>query len=145
MILYIDTSALLKRYVREEHSEVVASAIREASELTLSVIAYAEVRAALARKLRDSALPQQDHAFAVRAFDRDWRSLLSVDVTLEIAFLAGDIAERLALRGFDAVHLATALWLYDRSSEPVQFLTFDNRLIDAARQMMPVYEWVEEK
>lgn len=143
MILYIDTSALLKRYVREAQSDVVATAIQDAYEITLSVVAYAEMRAAFARKFREGTLSHRDHDFSVRALDRDWLSLLSVDVTFDIAHAAGNIAERLALRGFDAIHLATALWLHDRSSEPVRFLTFDARLVDAARQVMPVYEWDE--
>jgi len=44
----------------------------------------------------------------------------------------GDLAERHALRGYDSVHLASAL-RFAESFEDLRFLAFDGRLTDAAR------------
>ncbi len=48
MILYLDTSALVKLYVSEEGSEIVRGAVESAGRVATSRIAYAEARAALA-------------------------------------------------------------------------------------------------
>jgi uncharacterized protein len=63
-----------------------------------------------------------------------------VRVTYGIAHVAGDLAERLALRGFDAIHIASAIRLQGRFEDELRFMAFDETLTDAARQMMPVYE-----
>jgi uncharacterized protein len=57
-----------------------------------------------------------------------------------IAYRAGEMAERYALRGFDAIHLASAVRLGERISD-VRFLAFDDRLVEAARRAsVPVFE-----
>jgi len=50
------------------------------------------------------------------------------------------LAERYALRGFDAIHLASAVRLQEQVSD-LGFLAFDARLVDAARgSSVPVFE-----
>lgn len=143
MIVYLDTSALLKIYVQEEHRDIVAAALHGATSLALSVVAYPEARSAFARKLREGSLTQRSHAHLVAALDRDWSRYNRVQVTSNIALRAGHLAEDLGLRGFDAIHVASALRVQEQQAEPVHFLTFDARLMDAARQVMPVFEWEE--
>lgn len=82
----------------------------------------------------------EDHDRVVRALTRDWTGFHHVRVSNEVAHWAGDLAERLALRGFDAIHLASALRAQAHFTEEVRFLTFDERLVAAARRMIPVYE-----
>jgi hypothetical protein len=56
-----------------------------------------------------------------------------------VAYRAGEMAERFALRGFDAVHLASASRLAERFTD-LRVLTFDDRLEEAARVVsVPVY------
>lgn len=145
MILYLDTSALLKLYIREEYQEIVVMAMRDASLVALSVVAYAEARSALARKHRELTLTTHNHERLIQALDHSWPGFDRILTTNYIVRSAGILAEELALRGFDAIHLASALRARDRYTEPVHFLTFDTRLMDAARQVMPVYEWEEGK
>jgi uncharacterized protein len=52
LILYLDTSTLVKLYAEEEGTETVERAADEAEAIATSVVAYAEPRAAFARKLR---------------------------------------------------------------------------------------------
>jgi uncharacterized protein len=68
--LFLDTSALVKLYIREEHHEIVATATRNASRVALSVVAYPEARSAFARKLREGTLIREDHDRVVRALDQ---------------------------------------------------------------------------
>ena len=145
MILYLDTSALVKLYAVEEGREEVERAVKEADRVATSAVAYAEARAALARKLREGVFSEKEHREAVTALDEDWRNLEVLSVTDNVARFAGDLAEMHALRGFDAVHLASALLVRAASREQgdgenVLFLGFDMDLMGAAAEVMSVDE-----
>ncbi len=148
MILYLDTSALVKLYAEEEGTEVVERAVEEAELVATSVVAYAEARAALARKHREGVFSDEERREAVEALDEDWETFEKPEVTEDLAREAGDLAEEHALRGFDAIHLASALlardaWSWQGEEEiekAVFFLGFDSNLTKAAREVMRVYE-----
>jgi predicted nucleic acid-binding protein len=133
MILCLDTSALVKLYVRESGSEEVFAAVGEAEAVAVSAVAYAETRAAFARLLREGMTTRDRHAVRLTAFNGDWERCMRIDLLPGIARSAGDIAEIYALRGFDAIHLASALWLRDRAGAALRFMAFDSRLADAAQ------------
>lgn len=134
MILYLDTSSLVKLYVEENGSAEVERLVDEASLSCTSVIAYAEARSALARLCREGSLTSQEHSLAKSDLVRDWLRYLFLDVVPAVWQRAGDLAEKHALRGFDSLHLASFLYLANANlGEPVQFSSFDNRLIEAAK------------
>ena len=138
--MYLDTSALVKLYVREEEGyDVVREAVEEAERVATSTVAYAEARAALARKERESDLDEEGHRRAVGALDDEWRRYDRLVVSDLVSYRAGVLAQRYALRGFDAIHLASAARLLERFQD-LRFLAFDDRLKEAARRMMPLYE-----
>lgn len=111
---------------------MVREAVANADRTVTSVGAYAETRAALARKHREKAFTDEQYRTAASDLDRDWAGFLSLPVSNSVARLAGEMAERYALRGFDAIHLASAKRLEERF-EDLRFLAFDDRLTDAAR------------
>lgn len=141
MELYLDTSALVKLYFAEPDRETVLGAIHEASQVATSMVAYAEARAAFARRLREGTLALEEHRRVVTSFNSGWGLYDRVPVTDAIARLAGNLAEQHALRGFDAIHLASAVAL-DRNVDNLnlRFLTFDERLLGAARHVVGTYE-----
>ncbi len=140
MVVYLDTSALVKLYVREEEGgELVREAVGQAERIATSTIAYAEARASLARKLREGIFTEEQHRGAVCDLDEDWSAYSRLSVSNQVARRAGELAEQHALRGFDAIHLASAARLRERF-EDLRFLAFDDRLTDAARRVMPLYE-----
>ncbi|HZB84559.1 MAG TPA: type II toxin-antitoxin system VapC family toxin [Rubrobacteraceae bacterium] len=139
MTLYLDTSALVKLYVTEEGREAVIRAVEEASRVATSTVAYAEARAALARRNREGAISNEEHRQIVSALDEGWESYDRLAVSNAVARRAGSIAERYALRGFDAIHLPSAVRLR-QGFENLRFLAFDSQLVTAARQMVPVYK-----
>ncbi len=133
MILFLDTSALVKLYVVEDGSEITYQAAQQADILAVSRIAWAEYHAALARRTRmapedEGALDQARHALAT-----DWDDYLVVEVSQPVVERAGEHAELYALRAYDAVQLATASYLADQSGQTVQFGCFDRRLNKAAK------------
>ena len=134
MILYLDTSSLVKLYVEEPGSAEVRAVVEEAELVTTSVVAYAEARAALARRQRERSLTRSEHGRAKAALAEDWPRILSLEVTEGLSRTAGDLAERHRLRGFDAVHLCSYLQVADEfPTESVSFSSADATLNRAAR------------
>jgi predicted nucleic acid-binding protein len=132
LILYLDTSALVKLYVREADSALVQAHAVKARALATSVVAYAESRAAFARLKKSGLTSDVKHQQRLRQLDRDWDALLKVELAPDVLRSAGDLTEIYGLRGFDAIHLASALWLKARVAMPVDFAVFDKRLAAAA-------------
>lgn len=131
-MIYLDTSALIKRFVNEKGSPLVQSLVTEKGPAATAKVAYAEIFAGFARKLREGHLSKTLHALACRQFDRDWQSYLRVELQDDILFLARDLVQRHPLRGFDAVHLASALSLKNALGEEITFAAADGRLLRAA-------------
>ncbi len=134
MILYLDTSALVKLYVAEEGSPLVRQAVADAERIATSAIAYVEARAAFARRRREGGLAPLQHRRVVRDLDTDWGRYLRIDLTDALIHQAASLTERHRLRAYDAVHLASASVLRDRLSDPVVFACWDDALQAAARR-----------
>lgn len=133
MILYLDTSALIKLYVSEDGTDTIRDAVKLASVVAASRVSYVEARAALARAQRESRIEKQDLGHAVTGLKEDWKRFLVLEVTAELVRRAGDLAEEHALRAYDALQLASALILKDGISAEVSFLSFDEDLSHAAK------------
>lgn len=131
-MIYLDTSALVKLYVEEEGRELVFAAVEESERVATSTVTYAETRAALARKRRADEMDEEGHRQAVADLDKQWSTYIRLNVSAPVAHHAGDLAERHALRGYDSVHLASAVRLRERF-EDLQFLAFDGRLTRAVK------------
>jgi predicted nucleic acid-binding protein len=135
MIVYCDTSALIKLYVEEAHSSAVAKAIADVDAIATSLLAYPETRASLARAQRDRRLRPSDFRQALAQFQQDWSSYVVLDTHHSLMLHAGELAEHHALRGADAIHLASAIQLahdVKSSPKPMAFLAFDVPLARAA-------------
>ena len=129
MILYLDTSSLVKLYVDEHGSKNVHELVAEAELVATSVVAYAEARAAFARRRREKHLTPAGYRRAKAALDYDWDSILTLEVAEALSKSAGSLAERHRLRGFDALHLASYLLVVrEFAGEKVRFSSADGRL-----------------
>lgn len=134
MILYLDTSSLAKIYVTESGSDEVRALVARAAVVTTSRVAYAELRAALARRRGERTLRPAAFNAAKDAFEADWTRYVAVEVTPAICRDAGDLAERYRLRGFDSLHLASfASIVRGAAGLKTTFSSFDDRLNRAAR------------
>lgn len=106
---YLDTSALVKRFVAEKGSERVTRMILVEGPVATAKIAHVEVYAAFARRYRERALSRRGYASALRNFRRDWEAYIRVDLRDDVLRRARSLARRHPLRADDAIHLATAL------------------------------------
>lgn len=133
MNFYFDSSALAKAWLLEPETGLVRAARREAVRMATSLITYTEARSAFARVCREGRLTQRELSELVEDFDAFWPEHIHVIVTSSLVRLAGQLAERHALRGFDAIHLSSAIRVRQRFPDgPWTFAVFDKRLQAAA-------------
>jgi len=104
----------------------------KAGSLASSYAAYPETRSALARLRREKRLTGPAHSGAVAQLTADWPTLERLELGDVIALVAGVLTERNSLKGYDAVHLASAL-AFSRMPGGAVFLSYDARLNLAAR------------
>lgn len=132
MIAYLDSSALVKRYVQERGSAAVDRWFASAELLCTAKLAYPEVLAGLARKLREGGMTRANHRKAREHFLKEWEALTVAELTDGVLAGCRRLLESHPLRGADAVHLATALQLQRSLQEEVAFICADVRLLKAA-------------
>ncbi len=138
MILYLDTSSLVKLYIDEEFSAQLRQVVDDAEVIATSRVAYAEAMAAFARRMREKDLNRETFDQVKNALAEDWPRYAVIEVD-EIA--AGRLAAKHGLRGFDAIHLSAALsMLYRPRGLQVIFSSFDLKLNAAAqKEGFPIY------
>jgi uncharacterized protein len=134
MIVYLDTSSLVKLYVEEDESAKVDALVSSSEVIATSIVAYAEARAAFARRFREKAFTLDEHDRIKEVFAEDWNRYLILVVTGDMIRQAGDLAEKHALRGFDSIHLASALTLRQELTSPIVFSSFDDNLQRASER-----------
>jgi len=133
MILYLDTSALVKRYFHEPFSDDVIFRWKSATQIVTSFVAYAETMASLYRKKREARLGDTLIRKTIDAFHRDWESFIRVEINDALNGYIDHVVERYPLRGFDAIHLASAIVIHERFPEDFIFSCFDDNLGRAAQ------------
>jgi predicted nucleic acid-binding protein len=133
-MLYLDTSALVKKYFEEPRSAEVRACISSESLVATSTIARAEASAAFAKAVRLGTVPEGPARAGHQLFVREWKSYIRIRVTEALVARADGIAWTFKLRGYDAIHLSAALEWHDRIGEPVTVATFDHDLWRAAQE-----------
>lgn len=134
MIVYLDTSTLVKLYVDEIGSEKIRDIADQASVISTSKIAYAEARSAFTRKQKEGGFSHRTLREIVDDLNRDWESYFVIEVSDGLIRSAGDLAEKYFLRGFDSIHLASAIQLKNKSRSEVYFSSTDLRLNQSAEK-----------
>lgn len=130
MILYLDTSSIVKLYVKEAHSSNVRKWVKEAEIVASCRIAYPETISALNRRLRQGDLSGREYDLLVSKFSEEWTNFAAIDFDeLE----AERFISLYGLRSFDAVHLSAAKLLKaDSNNISISFSSFDDKLNIAA-------------
>jgi uncharacterized protein len=128
-VQYVDTSALLKRYVAEPDSGTAAHLLDQDDDWVTGAHTEVEVRRNLARLLGDEPAALRR---AREAFLRDWETIHVVALDAATCARAADLAESTGARSLDALHLAAAA----RAGAPaLRLLAFDHRLARTARSL----------
>ena len=138
MIYFLDTSALLKRYVEEEGSEYIRQLLtRPDLSFHQSFLTPLEMTPALYRRHRGGLLSNQElvqilNAYTAHTQDR-YATILHSN---SLMTLAASLIARHPLRTLDAIQPAAALTLqstFPPDASPLTFVSGDDRLIAIAR------------
>ena len=130
MLLYLDTSSLVKLFIEEQHSDRVREWADAVDVVLTCRVAYAEAVSAFSRRHREGGLRPADYRKVMQAFDGQWENFGRLEFDERVA---GRLAAKHALRGFDAIHLSAARMLIsDARGTSIAFSSFDNRLNRAA-------------
>lgn len=108
MIVYVDTSTLLKLVLDEEGSERAVAIWTGADRVASVALIAVEAVAALASAGRSGRLTAAQQRSAKAEVEQLIAELHLIEVTSEVIASASDLAEAEGLRGYDAVHLAAA-------------------------------------
>lgn len=132
-MIYADSSALVKRYVKEAGSARLVETLSISDVIATSKLAFPELLSAFTRKRRSRELSEKSFRAAVRRLEEDWKDLLVVDLHDDLLPLIKSLVMKYALKGADSVHLSSALWLSESSGMSVVFSASDAQLLKAAR------------
>ncbi len=124
MTIYVDTSALVRRYLRDRHQKLVVDAMTGDDAWSASALVRTEAQLALHRAA--SSARQQTELW--RTLRDEWEAFWVVPLDDRCMARAVEIGATYGVRIVDAIHLAAA----DRLPDPIRFLTFDRQQIPAA-------------
>jgi predicted nucleic acid-binding protein len=122
--LYVDTSALVRRYLRDRHHGLVAEAMAQEEDWCASALARTEAQLALHR----AAVSARQQADLWRDLRDEWDAFWVVPIDERCTARAVELGAAYGVRIVDAIHLAAA----DRLPGPVRYLTFERQQIPAA-------------
>ena len=136
---FFDSSATVKRYVREAGTSWVINLFRSSNQdvFYFARITLVEVISAFSRRYRSGSLSQKQTSKAKKRFRRTFEEkFFKIDVDKNLIQKAAELAEKHFLRGYDAVQLTAAVTANDTrisiGASPLVFVSADKDLNDAA-------------
>ncbi len=133
MILFCDTSALIKLLIVEPRSDQMQQVISGAEAIAVCRISWAEAMAGMARRQREDPISSDNLELARQHLITCWPSFAIVEISQTLVETAGRFADAFALRGYDSVQLAAAHELQVSTAGPLTFASYDRRLNQAAQ------------
>ena len=138
MRVFLDTSALLKRYIQESGSAQVDGIFDRADEIVLSPVTRIEACSAIQRRFRENSFTPAELKTLVEEMEKDLEFFHFVKFTADLESLAVSSVSKYSLRTLDSIQLASAI-----VSRPDLLVTSDKRLADAAQQVLPNTQLIE--
>ncbi|HWZ42230.1 MAG TPA: type II toxin-antitoxin system VapC family toxin [Candidatus Saccharimonadales bacterium] len=144
-LYYLETSALVKLYVREPGTDRVLALAARANENQLAILALSQIefRSAIRRREKNREIPGHIASQLLGAFSRHLESRFVTQMVTDFVLdIASTLVDRYALRAFDAVQLAGyAVWKNSSGSDMPIFVCADHDLLNAAKQEgMPIFD-----
>ena len=113
MIAYLDTSAIVPLLVAEPSTSLCQRIWQDADRLVSSALAYVEAAAALAMAQRQLRITSKEREIAWSRFTEIWPDVDIVEVDTQLLATAAELTSEFSLRGYDAVHCASAKLIDD--------------------------------
>ncbi len=135
MISYFDSSSIVKWFVDEPFTDMAKEIKDEAEMIFTSIISYPEVMSAFNRFEKEGRYSNSDMMLVKNEFMRIWPDFRWINITENLINQAGELIFTYDLRGFDTIHLASAILLKDEGDGiDLFFSCFDHRLNRAAQR-----------
>jgi predicted nucleic acid-binding protein len=134
MIVYIDTSALVKRYIQEANSGDVVTLLDQADLAGTILLTRVEMASVFSKAVRMKWLNLQTSEEAWQDFLVHWRSFSRLALTQPLTERASRLVWEYSLRAYDAAHLAAALLWQETLETPVTLATHDRELWQAGQK-----------
>ena len=133
MNLYADTSALIKKYIREPGTDEVLAYFDQYPLISTAALTQVEMASAMSKAARLTWVAQAEILIAWGDFLNHWPGFIRLPVTSGIIERAASFTWQHGLRAYDAVHLASALAWKEITADQVVFACYDENLLKAAR------------
>ena len=141
MILFCDTSALMKLYAQEQHSDWTRQQLTSASRCIVSQITWVEMCAAFGLKERTGQIPASDAKAALARLRLEWPMYVRLALDTQLFNTSGELALRFGLRAYDSVQLASAQQAYLQLGQNMRFFCLDKQLNTAATSLgLPILQ-----
>lgn len=128
MVIFIDTSSLIKRYVSEEGSEIVDQYFTDENDICISPVTAIEIHAALGRKLRDGDIDYETHQKAAQFWSDDFNDIIKIQFNETLVEIAIRLIEANGIKTLDAIQAGSAV------------LSRSDELVTSDRQMFKVFQ-----
>lgn len=132
-MIYFDSSALVKRYLKEEGTDAVRSIIKASRMITTSKLTYPEMLSAFMRKFRAGEISRKLLQVIFDKFEIDWSHLVLIEFHDELLRIGKGFIEKYPLKGADTIHLSSAVWIETTAKAKLTFVSSDENLLKAAR------------
>ena len=132
MIVFCDTSALMKLYAQEQYSDWTRQQVLTHARCIVSQITWVEMCAALALKGRTDQLSSVEVGAAMDRLTSEWGGFSQLTLDNSLIHSAGQLAMSLGLRAYNSVQLACAQRTRSQVGSNMRFLCFDKQLTAAA-------------
>ena len=132
MIIFCDTSALMKLFVTEQHSNAMQKLATESARVIVSQLTWAEMCVGLALKQRTNQVDAQIAATALAQLRAEWQRYTRLGVDEELMIESGALSLKFGLRAYDSVQLASAQRVHKQLGSNLTFCCFDRQLNAAA-------------
>lgn len=136
IIYYLDASAWVKRYYHETGTAWMQGLFFQNPVMACATLGFIEVVATLARKKKAEEIDTMQHEQKHSELESDWENFIQIQVANKVSQRATTLANNHALRGADAIHLASALHLhglFSNTEHQLIFVTSDLELKEAAQ------------
>jgi predicted nucleic acid-binding protein len=135
MKVYVDTSALLRRYFNEKESEEVVRMLREPHTKIVSGLVFVELASVFRRACKGRQISQREHKAVAEAARQDLKHFRILTGGEELFRQAALVADLTGLKSLDSIHLASA-----RMAGADQIMTYDREMAAAAKAVeLPIW------
>lgn len=131
MNIFIDTSALIKRYVNEIGSDTIDSLLSKTDIIYVSIITEIESFSTLRRLLYDKQITKREFLQLSKEIEKDFQFFTIIDFDESVIFLAKSLIMKHGLKTLDSIQLSSAILIKDSID---YFVCCDNRLVTAANK-----------